>query len=139
MFYFLDNLDEIAVRKTFKFIAENLAYEVIEEKLTQEGFLCNQEKDDYVCKLPSKCFWVENLIKLMITKKHCTEFVEIISKMPCHQHVYKTIAEARRLVREPGPQHRNTNCNVVKSTKHVLFANELANKHLCFKGKSKFG
>ena len=70
----------------------------------------------------------------MITKKHCTEFVEIISKIPCHQHVYKTIAEARRLVREPGPQHRNTNCNVLKSTKHVLLANELAKKHL-FQGQ----
>ena len=85
----------------------------------QKGLLCNKERDDYVCKLSGKCFWVENLIKLMIRKKCCTEFVEVIRKMPCHRHVFETIAEARQLVKDQGQTHQNTNRNVDKCTKCV--------------------
>lgn len=112
--FFLDNLYEIAVRKEFKSIAENINYEVIADELKQKGLLCTKEEDDCVCKSPSKCFWANNLVKLMITKNCCKEFVEIISKMSCHQHVLKIIEGARQKAREPEPEHQNTNGKVVK-------------------------
>ena len=85
----------------------------------QKGLLSSKEKDDYICKLPSKCFWVQNLIKLMISKKRCKEFVDVIRKMPGHQHVLKTIEEARELGREPGPKPEHTNGIVEKCTTYV--------------------
>ena len=86
----------------------------------QKGLLCSKEKDDYICKHPSKCFWAQNLIKLMIRKKRCTEFIDVIRKMPCHQYVFNTIEQARELGRDPRPEHQHTNCNLEKYTKYLL-------------------
>ena len=55
----------------------------------------------------------------MISKKRCKEFVDVIRKMPGHQHVLKTIEEARELGREPGPKPEHTNGIVEKCTTYV--------------------
>ena len=67
----------------------------MEDHIIQGGLLQDREKKDYVCKF-HKYFRTEKLIKLMIKKKRCAEFVDIISQMDCYSHVIEHIKKARR-------------------------------------------
>ena len=69
---------------------------MIEDKIIQEGLLDAREKQDYVCKFHNKYFSIEKLIKLMIKKNRCAEFVDIISQMECYRHVIEHIGNARQ-------------------------------------------
>ena len=98
---FSECLDDLAIKKTFVFIKENLIFESVHDALTQKQLLLQRDKDNYVCKIPSRHFRVERLLKLIIRKKLCAEFIEILKKMPCHQHVYRKVLETRQKQAEP--------------------------------------
>ncbi|XP_078324280.1 uncharacterized protein LOC111123198 isoform X2 [Crassostrea virginica] len=118
-------LDDLAIKKTFVFIKENLIFESVHDELTQKHLLLQRDKDNYVCKIPSRHFRVERLLKLIIRKKLCAEFIEILKKMPCHQHVYRKVLETRQKQAEPPNNAVNTGPN-------FTITHDLLQKHFTF-------
>lgn len=94
--YFSDE----AVRKAFGFIKENLMFDILQDELVQRKLLLENERDDYVCKDGSSHFINDRLIKLIIKKKRCKEFVELLGEMPCHKTIFDKILEVQRKGRE---------------------------------------
>ena len=67
----------------------------MEHDIFQGGLLQERERKDYVCKFHTY-FRTEKLIKLMIKKNRCAQFVDIISQMDGYHHVIEHIEKARR-------------------------------------------
>lgn len=94
--YFSDK----AVRGAFGFIKENLMFDILEDELVQRKLLLENERDDYVFKDGASHFINERLIKLIIKKKRCKEFVKLLEEMPCHKKIFDKIVEVQRKDRE---------------------------------------
>ena len=101
---FLDPQYEIAVKASFVFLKENLDFNSMVDQIIQGGLLQDREKEDYVCKFHNY-FRIEKLIKLMIKKNRCAEFVDIIRQMDCYPHVIEHIEKARQKA-ETGNERR---------------------------------
>lgn len=97
--YFLDK----AVRRAFGFIKENLMFDTLHDELLQRKLLLENERDDYVLKDGSSHFINERLIKLIIKKNRCEEFVNLLKKMPCHKKICDKLVEVQRKDRESAP------------------------------------
>lgn len=108
---FLDPQYEIAVKASFVFLKENLDFNSMVDQIIQGGLLQDREKEDYVFKFHNY-FRIEKLIKLMIKKNRCAEFVNIISQMDCYPHVIKHIEKVRQKA-EKGNNQRGARGNVV--------------------------
>lgn len=89
-------LDALAVRRLFVFMKENLDFESLQDELIQRELLHEKEKEDYIYKTKSKHFWNEKLIKLIIKKRRCKEFIEFINDMPCLRHISEKIVEIQK-------------------------------------------
>lgn len=84
---------KLAVTRAFEFIKENLMFDTLEDQLVQRKLLLKKEKEDYVCKNGANRFKNERLIKLIIRKNRCEEFVKLFKEMPCHKHIFERIME----------------------------------------------
>lgn len=91
------------VRKAFRFIKENLMFEILQDELVQRTLLLENESNDYVCKDGSSHFINDRLIKLIIKKERCKQFVELLGEMPCHKTIFDKILEVQRRGRESTP------------------------------------
>lgn len=87
------------------FLKENLDFKVIQDELIQNGLLFQQEIDDYVCTIPFRQIQVERLIKLIIKKERCQDFVEILRNMPCR--ILTKVKQDQRAASQ------NSKCNVL--------------------------
>ena len=68
----------------------------------EKSLLSDRERDDYVCIIPHEYAMIGKVIKLMIRKGRCREFVDIIDNLPDHRHVMNKINAARQLANNPG-------------------------------------
>ena len=76
----------------------------------ERNLLSDRERDDYVCMIPVEYAMIGKVIKLMIKKGRCMEFVDIIDNLPDHRHVMNKINAARQLANNPG--HEDTTCKI---------------------------
>lgn len=86
-----DNLDEITVRRLFIFMKENLIFESIQDELLQKKILNEREIDE--CNNRNRHFKTETLIKIIIRKRRCKEFIDFIHELHSEEHVSKTILQ----------------------------------------------
>ena len=70
----------------------------------EKNLLSDRERDDYVCMIPLEYAMIGKVIKLMIKKGRCMEFVDIIDNLPDHRHVMNKINAARQLGNNQGQQ-----------------------------------
>nr|XP_034318199.1 sacsin-like isoform X8 [Crassostrea gigas] len=87
--------DEYVVRRLFVFIKDNLIFESLQDGLIHKKLLNEKEKEEYVCSNCARHYWSERLLKLIIKKKRCKEFVAFIRQMACHKHVSEKIMEVQ--------------------------------------------
>uniref|UniRef100_A0A8W8L7N5 Uncharacterized protein n=1 Tax=Magallana gigas TaxID=29159 RepID=A0A8W8L7N5_MAGGI len=87
--------DEYVVRRLFVFIKDNLIFESLQDGLMQKQLLSEKEKEEYVCSNCARHYWSERLLKLIIRRKRCKEFVAFIHQMSCHKHVSEKILEVQ--------------------------------------------
>lgn len=82
------------------FLKENLLFDSLQDELEQNELLTQSEKDDYVCK--DKCMYIrcERLLKLIIRKRRCNDFIALINRMPCYKHISEKIVEFREKVED---------------------------------------
>lgn len=80
------------------FLKENIIYQSLQDDLKQRDLLSGREEDDYVCKTHNRYTKCEKLVKLIIKKKRCKEFVDLMNKKPCHCHVAEKIEHVRKQV-----------------------------------------
>lgn len=90
----------LVVRRLFVFLKENLLFDSLQDELEQNKLLTQIERDDYVCKDKCKYYRCERLLKLIIRKGRCNEFIALINNMPCYQHISEKIMEFRRQVND---------------------------------------
>lgn len=76
-------------------------FDMLQDELVQRKLLLENERDDYVCKDGANHFRNERLIKLIIKKKRCKEFVKLL--MSCHKEIFDKIVEVQRKDRESAP------------------------------------
>ena len=110
---FLDPQYEIAVKASFVFLKENLDFNSMVDQIIQGGLLQDREKEDYVYKFHNY-FRIEKLIKLMINKNRCAEFVDIIRQMDYYPHVIEHIEKVRQNA-ETGNERRPRGYAVYKN------------------------
>ena len=96
-----------AVRKSFVYLRKHLTFESLRDKLVEKNLLSDRERDDYVCMIPLEYAMIGKVIKLMIRKGRCMEFVDIIDNLPDHRHVMNKLNAARQFANNPG-QEDNT-------------------------------
>ena len=84
----------------------------------EKNLLSDRERDDYVCMIPLEYVIIGKVIKLMIKKGRCMEFVDIIDNLPDHRHVMNKINAARQFANNPG-QEDNT-CKIY-AIQEILF------------------
>lgn len=77
------------------FIKDNLIFESLQDGLMQKQLLSEKEKEEYVCSNCARHYWSERLLKLIIRRKRCKEFVAFIHQMSCHKHVSEKILEVQ--------------------------------------------
>ena len=99
-----------AVRKSFVYLRKHLTFESLRDKLVEKNLLSDRERDDYVCMIPLEYAMIGKVIKLMIKKGRCMEFVDIIDNLPDHRHVMNKINAARQLANNPGQE--DTICKI---------------------------
>ena len=102
---------QIAVRKSFVYLRKHLTFESLRDKLVEKNLLSDRERDDYVCMIPIEYAMIGKVIKLMIKKGRCKEFVDIIDNLPDHRHVMNKINAARQHANNPG-QENHTRCKI---------------------------
>lgn len=78
-------------------------FDMLQDELVQRKLLLENERDDYVCKDGANHFRNERLIKLIIKKNRCEEFVNLLKKMPCHKKICDKLVEVQRKDRESPP------------------------------------
>ncbi|XP_078339927.1 uncharacterized protein LOC111110586 isoform X5 [Crassostrea virginica] len=93
-----------AVRKSFAYLRKHLTFESLRDKLVEKNLLSDRERDDYVCMIPLEYAMIGKVIKLMIKKGRCMDFVDIIDNLPDHRHVMNKINAARQLGNNQGQQ-----------------------------------
>ncbi|XP_078341941.1 uncharacterized protein LOC144627862 [Crassostrea virginica] len=94
-----------AVRKSFVYLRQHLTFESLRDELVEKNLLSDRERDDYVCMIPLEYAMIGKVIKLMIRKGRCMEFVGIIDNLPDHRHVMNKINAARQLAENPAQQN----------------------------------
>lgn len=94
------------------FIKDNLIFESLHDGLMQKKLLNEKEKEDYVCSNCARHYWSERLLKLIIRKKKCKEFVAFMHEMSCHKHVSEKIREVQE--KATGETQKAATGNVVK-------------------------
>lgn len=87
---------DIAITRTFEFIKENLMFDTLQDELEQRNLLLKKDRDDYVCKDGGNHFRNERLVKLIIRKKKCREFIKLLQEMPCYKHIFEKIEEIQK-------------------------------------------
>lgn len=99
---FSEYSDEFAVRRLFIFIKDNLNFETLQDELTQKNLICDKEREDYICQTKYNHLRSERLLKLIIRKKRCPEFVTFMKEMPDHRckDISDKILELQEKVRE---------------------------------------
>lgn len=106
-FFFVEVTYELAVKKEFKYLKENIIFEAVLDEV--KGLICDENINDYICSTPCKYFWVEKIIKLMIKKKCCHDFIESIQHS--HPHVFARVTTTHQLLKENG--HLQLNCKIL--------------------------
>ncbi|XP_061164251.1 uncharacterized protein LOC133173280 [Saccostrea echinata] len=117
-------LDELAVRKSFVFLKDNIIYEVLQDDLRQECLVSEKEEEEYVCNKPNRQSTCERLIKHIIKKKRCEKFINLMNRKTCHVHVAKKLMEARKHIEEEAKRV------VAQRKPPFVVTDELLQKHL---------
>lgn len=63
------------------FLKGNLIFDHLLDELIQRDILNKRDIDDYICNWNCECFRIERLIKRIIWKKRCSDFVTMIKEM----------------------------------------------------------
>lgn len=91
-------MDGAVVRGLFVFLKEELIFDHMLDELIQRDILNKNDIEDYICN-KGKYFRIEKLIKRIIWKKKCSDFVTMINEMPDLEN----IAEKIRSTKEDTP------------------------------------
>lgn len=91
--FFSDCLDGLAIQRLFVFLKENLNFESLQNELNRRNLLSEKNTKDYVYNIPGERFRVEKLLKLIIKKRKCTEFLTCLHEMAIHNHIWEKIRE----------------------------------------------
>lgn len=94
--YILDCLDERAVRKAFVYLKENLNFYYLRDEFIRRNLLSEKELKE--CTTSAHCthFRNEKILKLIIKKKRCKEFVRCMKELPEHKHIIEKIREIEK-------------------------------------------
>lgn len=68
-------------------------FEYLQDELKERQIINDKECEDYVFKVRGKHFRSERLIKLLIKKGKCQEFVSFINKRYCQRHISEKIKD----------------------------------------------
>lgn len=123
---FSDCLDEFAVQGLFGFLSENLNFESLQDELNQRKLLSEKETKDYIYHAPGKHFRGGKIIKLMIKKRRCKDFVACLQENSHHSHICEKILEVKenqQLVKEGNLIKGESMC-----TRHFLQNEKLPSK-----------
>lgn len=75
------------------FLKENLNFESLQDELSRRNLLSEKETKDYAYNIPGEHFRVEKLLKLIIKKRKCNEFVTCLHETAIHNHIWEKIRE----------------------------------------------
>lgn len=90
-------LDELAVRRLFVFLKENLNFEDLQDEFISRRLLSERECKDYVFTAHGKHHRNAKFLKLMITQDKCNKFVGCMQSLPCHEHINEKIREFKNI------------------------------------------
>lgn len=76
------------------FLKEKLIFDPLLDGLIERDILNKRDIEDYICNR-GKCFRIERLIKRIIWKKRCSDFVAMINKMPGFEDIAKIIRDTK--------------------------------------------
>lgn len=74
------------------FLKEKLIFDPLLDGLIQRNILNKRDIEDYICNR-GKYFRIERLIKRIIWKKRCSDFVAMINKMPGLEDIAERIRD----------------------------------------------
>lgn len=94
--YILDCLDERAVRKAFVYLKENLNFYYLRDEFIRKNVLSEKEIKECTTSTHCKHLRNEKILKLIIKKKRCKEFVICMKGLPEHRHIIKKIRELKK-------------------------------------------
>lgn len=77
------------------FLKGNLIFDHLLDELIQRDILNKRDIDDYICNGNCKCFKIERLIKRIIWKKRCSDFVKMIEEMPRLENIAEKIRDTK--------------------------------------------
>lgn len=77
------------------FLKGNLIFDHLLDELIQRDILNKRDIDDYICNGNCKCFKIERLIKRIIWKKRCSDFVKMIKEMPGLENIAEKIRDTK--------------------------------------------
>lgn len=76
------------------FLKKKLIFDPLLDGLIQRDILNKKDIEDYICHR-GKCFRIERLIKRIIWKKRCSDFVAMINNMPGFEDIAKKIRDTK--------------------------------------------
>lgn len=77
------------------FLKGKLSFDHLLDELIQRDILNKRDIDDYICNGNCKCFKIERLIKRIIWKKRCSDFVKMIKEMPGLKNIAEKIRDTK--------------------------------------------
>lgn len=92
--YFSESLDILTVRRLFIFLKENLIFESMQDDLMERNLLNEREQED--CNSRNRYFRIEALLKIIMRKRRCKEFVAFIHEIPGEKHVSEKIVQFQK-------------------------------------------
>lgn len=92
---FSDCLDEFDVQRSFVFLSEWLDFDSLQDELNQRNLLSEKETKDYIFNAPGKQFRAGKLIKLIIKKRRCNDFVACLKETSNLGQICEKILEVK--------------------------------------------
>lgn len=68
-------------------------FEYLQDELKERQIINDNECEDYVFRVRGKHFRSERLLKLLIKKGKCQEFVSLLNEMSCQRHISEKIED----------------------------------------------
>lgn len=89
--YFSGCLNELTIRQMFVFLKENLILESLLSEIFEKNILNEKDINEYIDEAPGRYYIIEKILKCLIKKKRCKEFVACMRSSSSHRFVYDSI------------------------------------------------